>query len=71
MIMNGKRCRRGENLVNYIWSCQVHWHVKIKFSLEQDMRAQRGSRGIALLACAGINVFIHIKLPKIGIQDRQ
>jgi hypothetical protein len=25
------------------------WQVKVKFSLEQAMKAQRGSRGIAIL----------------------
>jgi hypothetical protein len=27
----------------------LHYKVKVKFSLEQVMKAQRGSRGIALL----------------------
>jgi uncharacterized membrane protein len=31
------------------YSLQVKVKVKVKFSLEQAMKAQRGSRGIALL----------------------
>jgi hypothetical protein len=26
-----------------------HHNIRVKFALEQDMKAQRGSRGIALL----------------------
>jgi hypothetical protein len=36
----------GEGL---IWSCRYEVKVKVKFSLERAMKAQRGSRGIAIL----------------------
>jgi hypothetical protein len=43
----GRKCELGGQLLPVCRSCKPL--VKVKFTLEQAMRAQRGSRGIALL----------------------